>query len=1049
MVVDRDHDASRQPDELEDVLADCLEAPNAAAALDRACAEHPDHAAELRRRYQALCRAGLAPSQPAILDAQPRQLGPYRLVDRIGGGGMGVVWRAVEEPFGREVAVKLVRAEQLYVESARRRFLREIEAVAKLKHPGIVPVYGIGEHGEQPYYAMELVPGRSAAQVLQSTRAANVEPTPDLLGITDRSSWADACAVVVAQVARALQHAHERNIVHRDVKPSNIMIADDGRVLVIDFGLAQIDGAEPVTRSGMQPGSPTYMSPEQVRGEAVDHRTDIWSLGVTLYELIGLRPPFEGDSTAGVQQEILTAEPRPLTGIPGVSWEIGTIVATALAPEPDRRYQSAAAFAADLEAALDNRPIQARRPGPWLRLRRYAQRHQVRTTAVGLLLLLVTVLPTALLVQANLANAEILAKATTAETTVTFLQGLFREVDPERARGTSMPVRVFLDRGVQRARRELADQPEVHAALLETLGSVYLDLGLFAEAEQLLTELEPLRRGATADARIPMLMIRARVAALRGRHADSERQLDDVLRLLPALGRGQDALWVDARLRLAEVTWLQDRLDEAERIYDAVIGDLRRQNPVPERLLLDALLQQIDFLSHRRDPLLARPLLSEIEQLAERTLEPDSPQRIVVADRTASCLGMLGETEAAIDLFRRALAMSETILDARHPIRGALHMSLAVQLAGADNAEASQQIDRALATFESIHEAPHPVLAAAWNTRSSVDYELGDFAACERSLQNALRMYEQLAPNGSIQFATALGNMCRLSAAMGRVDAAVEIGRRSTQMARECGMTGAEQLAMSLGHLAYALALNGAFDESRGLIDEAIELCAERPRSHALAFVRSYAAEIACFCNDGEGGLARARAARETWRSLGQVAGESWAIHVEGWALGILGRLPEAETAMATAVRQRRQSFGSEHPLLALSLSELGVAQARLDRLEDAAKSLAEAVAICRATSHDNGHNLVMPMLNHAAVLDLLKRSDDALPHAFEVADLVEGKLPVGHRFAAGTARLMLRLHPKIRDPNAQARLTRRLRSFAASMLPTDHPIRARVDELQ
>jgi serine/threonine protein kinase len=1035
------------PDPVEDLLTGCLEASGFDAAVERACAAHPEHAAELRRRGSALHRAGLTAAPPAGQDLlQPVQLGPYRLVERLGGGGMGVVWRCAEAPFGREVAVKVARAEHLYVDTARRRFLREVEAVSKLQHPGIVPIYGCGEHGDVPYYAMELVAGRSLGQLLQHLQGQDVRQlSPHLLHVDGRASWTDACCAVIAKVAHALQHAHERSIVHRDVKPSNIMLADDGRVLLIDFGLAMVGGAETVTRPGGQPGSMIYMSPEQVRGDAVDHRTDVWSLGVTLYELLSLRPPFLGDSTEAVRRQILAARPPSLsTSGPRVSWELATILATALAPEPARRYPSAAAFAADLEAALQRRSIAARRPASWLRLRRLAQRHQVLATAAGLLLLLLTMLPMALWIQAQRANREIRREAATAAATVAFLQGLFHEVEPERARGTAMPVRVFVDRGVQRARSELVDQPEVHAALLETLGAVYLDLGLPGEAGQVVDELAQLRADATPVQRVPLLGLQARLCQARCQHARAEQCWRLVLEQAPTPG-DDDETRCRARLGLAEALWLQDRLDEAERLFDEVIAELRARRPIPQKALLDALLEQAMFLLARRDALRAEPVFAEIWQLAAQALTATDPQRISIAIPAAGCARSLGDPTRAERLLREALRLAEQILDARHPLRGTLHEHLAEVLLASDRAvEADAEIAQALAVYEAIHEPPHLVLAAALSLRSCVAYELGDFASCERNLTAALSSYEQLVPEGSIEFATVLAHVCRLDCAIGRWRDAVVAGERGVAMARRLRMTGVDQLSRGLAFLAYAHALCGELETATREIDEVLQLCAARPDSLNLAIVLCTAAEVRCFAGAAAAAEPLARRAHAIVQQVGGRANAAHALHVLGWSLELQDRLPEAHETQTAAVQLRRQALGDRHALLALSLSELGVIQARRGEPEAAVGSLAEAVAIYRAATGPS-RGLCLPLLNYTAVLSRLGRTADAAPLVLEVADLVDGAVPVGHREAVATAQLMLGLHRKT-DGELRLRLAARLHAFVARMLPPDHPVRLQVE---
>lgn len=380
----------------EQLLARCLEAPRRerAARLEALCSENPEHAEELRRLYEELQAMGLAAvdaDEPAT--DVPQELGDFRLLEAIGGGGMGVVYRAEQVSLGREVAIKLIRPDQLYFPRARDRFRREVEAIARLSHPGIVPVYTVGEDGGIPYFAMEWVRGATLAAVINALAVRAPESltgrdmievvvrasgdVPDSLPKAFRGSWVDACLGVTRQVALALHHAHERGILHRDVKPSNVVLTPDGRAMLLDFGLTSSRRSDRVTRSGAQVGTPVYMSPQQIRGsQELDRRTDVYSLGVTLYELLTLAVPYRGTDSVETQNLILDGRPDSIRARNRrVPVDAQTICLQAMDADPTRRYRSTDAFARDLENVLARRPIEARPPGPAARARRWLQRN--------------------------------------------------------------------------------------------------------------------------------------------------------------------------------------------------------------------------------------------------------------------------------------------------------------------------------------------------------------------------------------------------------------------------------------------------------------------------------------------------------------------------------------------------------------------------------------------------------------------------------------------------------------------------------------------------
>lgn len=415
----------------EDLFEDCLLALEAGdqSAVEQLLAKAPQHRAAIRERLDQLAALGLlqAPS-PAPL---PERLGEFRLLRQLGRGGMGVVHLAEQEGLGRQVALKLIHPEQRHFPGARERFRREVLAVARLQHPGIVPVLSGGEADGVPYYAMELVAGASLAEVLQElsgrdprsldgtqlraglqrAMAKKGDSTPLADAPVFHGAWPSVCCRLALEAAAALQHAHEHGVLHRDVKPSNLLLCASGSVRLIDFGLASASGETRITRSGAALGSMPYMSPEQVRGEvqAQDERTDVYALGVTLYELLTLTLP-HGDGSGTTRERILAGMVElPQRRNPQVHPDLEAVCLRAMDVERKRRYASAAAFAGDLQAFLEHRTVMARRPSALLRVRRWAMRHPGRAGAIAVLFCLLVPAPLAIAVQQHRAAKEIAA----------------------------------------------------------------------------------------------------------------------------------------------------------------------------------------------------------------------------------------------------------------------------------------------------------------------------------------------------------------------------------------------------------------------------------------------------------------------------------------------------------------------------------------------------------------------------------------------------------------------------------------------------------------
>jgi hypothetical protein len=265
------------------------------------------------------------------------RIGRYLVTGRIGRGGMGMVYRALDEALEREVALKTLNQEGSLDADSRRRFEVEAKAAARLHHPNIVVVYELGEDRGVPYIAMEMLPGADLEAVLRGGEPLSLGEKLD----------------VMAQVCRGLAYAHEHGIVHRDVKPSNIRLLDDGAVKIMDFGIAKLGGMH-LTKTGMMVGTVHYMSPEQVRGRGLDGRSDVFSAGVILYELLAGQRPFRADAATQVLYKIVNEQPPPLdvAALGQVGTRLSATVARALAKDRDERYPTAAAMADELCSLL-------------------------------------------------------------------------------------------------------------------------------------------------------------------------------------------------------------------------------------------------------------------------------------------------------------------------------------------------------------------------------------------------------------------------------------------------------------------------------------------------------------------------------------------------------------------------------------------------------------------------------------------------------------------------------------------------------------------------
>jgi hypothetical protein len=354
--------------------------------------------------------------------AIPQRLGDFEILRELGRGGMGVVYEARQVSLNRKVALKVLSGGLGLTLKAVMRFRREAEAAAKLHHTNIVPVYATGEEDGVHFYAMELIKGASLDRILRQLRqtpgdnsvaapggtaacdaatgpylvppvsAPDVDAALSSSALRSDAHYFDTVARLIADVADALDHAHKQGVVHRDVKPSNLLLSAEGRLSVTDFGLARMLERPGMTLTGEFVGTPAYMSPEQITAgrTPLDHRTDIYSLGASLYELLTLRPPFTGERRDQVLAQILHKEPRPPRKLSRrVPVDLETICLKAMDKDPDRRYQTTGLMADDLRRFANRFAIAARRAGPVERLRKWVRRRPALAAASACALLAV------------------------------------------------------------------------------------------------------------------------------------------------------------------------------------------------------------------------------------------------------------------------------------------------------------------------------------------------------------------------------------------------------------------------------------------------------------------------------------------------------------------------------------------------------------------------------------------------------------------------------------------------------------------------------------
>ncbi len=706
------HEPARNPLEasaLEDALTTALAALEAGGeeALEQVLATHGHQAGRLREALTELRRTDLL---VAPASAMPTQLGEFRIRELLGAGGMGVVYLAEQCSLGREVALKVVRPEMLFFDGARERFRREIDAVAKLEHPAIVPILATGSADGIPYYAMPRIRGRSAEAVVKvlAAREAGELSSSDLrtalregvdasesdLDSTFAGAYWQACVRLVRKAALGIDHAHARGILHRDLKPSNLMLTADGQAIVLDFGLAHARGDAKLTRTGAAAGSPAYMAPEQVRGEPADERTDVYGLAATLHCLLGLRPPFVVDDPEVLRSQILAGTRQRLTARSSLPTALALVLDTAMEVDRKRRYASAAAFANDLQAVLDGTPIGARQLPLRVRVQRLAGRNRVLATIAAAGLVFVVVLPTLLLWQQQQANLSLSAQV----------------------RRSDRSVKVSID-AVEKQLAAIARERMMHVPAAQDVAAEMM-VGAIALFDEL--AVDPTHGERVLALRIQALLRLADIETARGRFDDA---LVAARRATLLCGDGE--LTGNARLRrgtarrmLAGLLLDTRRDDEVEAIVKASWLDLAPLVAMPElRERAQANIANLhshtaQLAEHRGDAAAQEQALRDAIACCR---ESDDPLALASAQsRLGALLCQRDQAEQALTLVAAAIRIATSPEAPRDGWPVPLHVEAGARTVQANalgklgrEQEAVHAYGRALAAFELfLHDYP-------------------------------------------------------------------------------------------------------------------------------------------------------------------------------------------------------------------------------------------------------------------------------------------------------------------------------------------------------
>ncbi len=853
----------------------------------------------------------------ALLDGWiGRQLGPYRLVRELGLGGMGIVFlgERCDGHFEQRVALKVARL-GLAGDEAIRRFLAERRILAGLEHPHIARLLDGGVTPEGlPFFAMEYVEGVPIGDYCDARGLSLSQRIELFLGV---------CA--------AVDHAHRRLVVHRDLKPSNILVTASGDVKLLDFGIAKLLGDDDEgTRTLERHLTPAYAAPEQIRGERVTTATDVWALGVVLYELLVGRRPF---SAPGAREEIAPAgiaeeTARPSTAVataklPTLSrrrrrralrGDLDTILLTALRNEPDRRYPSAAALAEDLRRHLSFLPIRARPDSFRYRAGKFAARHRwTLAVAATLLLALVGALGAAL------EEARAKAREARASQEVTsFLVRLFEGSDPTLARGSSLTAQELLDEGVARLRSDLAGEPEVRARLLHAMVASYVALGLYDRALPLAQEALRLRRQAfparSAEVAASLDQL-GEIFRLEADFARAEPLLREALAARRASLGADDPAVIQSLGHLGRLLEDQGQFARAEAPFREALAASERRfgtgSPESAARLDDFATNQSDLGRESK----AIELLRQALGIRERTLGPESLGVAGSLHNLGLRLNEAGEYPESAAALERALAIRRKVLGPAHPLVGATQIELAGVYDDQNrHDDAEKTAEGALEVLRRALPDDHPKIGEALNMLGIIRASRRDFTGAVPVFRELLARYQRVSGKGHPDTLSVENNLAITLLHAGQASEAESLEREVLAELREDN--GQSTGALARENLATTLEREGRPREALELARQALELQrrreGEKSGNVAVALREVAIAEEMC----GEAGLAERdfRAGlgigKELVPSRGNMTYE-WAIPLADFLVGA-NRCPEAEPLLAGALAE---IDGASHPV--------------------------------------------------------------------------------------------------------------------------------------
>ncbi|HMN44943.1 MAG TPA: serine/threonine-protein kinase [Povalibacter sp.] len=788
---------------------------------------------------------GEAPTGIAVEPIEGQRLGPYRIVRKLGSGGMGDVYLAerADEEYQQRVAIKLVRA-GAFTPQIQGRLRTERQILAKLQHPNIARLLDGGRAPDgTPYLVMEYIEGDPIDVYCDQRR----------LTLNERIA-------LVRTVCAAVHYAHQNLIVHRDLKPSNILITPVGEVKLLDFGIAKLLDTRhsahtlAVTHMDYRVMTPAHASPEQVRGDTITTASDIYVLGVLLFELLSGRKPFQliGSRLTDMERIICEQEPplpsamieRARQESPDVlasivacrsttasrlqrelRGDLDNIVLMAMRKNPLRRYRSAEQLSADLEHHLNGEPVEATRDSWLYRTRKFVARHTLPVVASAIAVLLLATFAVITFIQARHLARErdvVAAERSRAEQVSSFLVELFQLSDPSKSRGNQVTARELLDIGARRVNIGLADQPETRATLLGTIGRVYSSLGLYPDSVGLLEEALKSRiaiHGPEHEEVAEAMVALGSVLCEQGKLDECERQLSGALAMQQKL-KGPTAVDIaPTLLAYAKLSQQRGALDVAEKYYEQSLALYRRNGQERSTEAASTMNEMAGLYVYRSDFAKAETLYRAALDIDRQTLGQDHPQVAMHVHDIAVALQMQGKLPEAEPLYAESTQMLRRILGPTHPttLDALANYGRYLRRTG-DLERAEQVLNDVLVNDRTARGAQHPFVGHDLVSIANVRLDRGNFAGAEQDLRAALDIYKNALPAEHPYVASALSALGRAQLGQGDAPQAEKTLRQSIAMAEKSLAADSTPVMVARNVLGLSLYAQGRMSEADPLL---------------------------------------------------------------------------------------------------------------------------------------------------------------------------------------------------------------------------------------